>query len=228
MKQETKTKENLFELIKQLKDHRRKQGKRHPLETVVLIIIMGIMSGSKSERAIARFAKNNKQELIETLEIAREEVPSKSVINGIIQNIEFEKLENTFYQWSKQLVTIKKGEWLNLDGKAIRGTVVNASTKMQDFVSLVTVFINKQQQALTAKRINTKKENEMPSVRQLIKMLDLEGVTFTLDALHCQEKTVKAIVETNNNYVIGVKNNQENLFKAVKKTAKQPSQKEST
>lgn len=66
-------------------------------------------------------------------------------------------------------------------------------------------------------KIENKKESEIPVVQKLIKMLDLEGVTFTLDSLHCQKETVKTIIETGNNYIIQVKKNQPNLYKTLKK-----------
>ena len=218
MKKEIK--KNLFELLEELKDHRRKQGQRHSLQTILIVIIMAIMSGAKGERAVSRFAKNNEQELIRLLKIKRKKMPSRSVISGIIQNINFKKLENIFYKWSMQFISIKKNEWINLDGKAIRGTVANANSEMQDFVSLVTVFASRKQQVLSVGKINTKKENEIPTVRKLIEMLDLTGVIFTLDALHCQTKTVKTIIKTKNNYLIGVKGNQKRLYEQIKKTAK--------
>jgi len=74
--------------------------------------------------------------------------------------------------------------------------------------------------ALAADKIEKKKESEIPSVRKLIEMLDLKNVTFTLDALHCQEKTLKTIRETKNHYIIGVKKNQKNLLGHIKKTSK--------
>ena len=192
----SKSRENLLELlIRELKDHRRGQGKRHPIQIVVIIILMGIMSGAKSERGVVRFASNNKEELIELLEIERGEVPSRYVIREVIQHIEFKELEEIFYKWSKQHIEIEKGEWINIDGKTMRGTVMNKNSRLQDFVSLVSVFVNKRKQVLSVGKINTKKENEIPTVRELIQLLDLEGVIFTLDALHCQFETVKTIVE---------------------------------
>lgn len=140
---EEKSRKNLLELlIRELKDHRRGQGKRHPIQIVVIIILMGIMSGAKSERGIVRFGINNKEELIELLEIERGEVPSRSVMREVIQHIEFKELEEIFYKWSKQYIEIEKGDWINIDGKAIRGTVIYKNTKLQDFVSLVSVFVN--------------------------------------------------------------------------------------
>ena len=211
---------SLLNLLTQLEDNRRKQGQRHPLHILFLITIMAIMQGAKSERAIARFAINNKESLIKELEITRGEVPSRRILAQFIQTLDFNNLQNLFHTWTNKFVNIKKGEWLSIDGKALKGTIKNANDPMQDFMSLVTVFMNKKKQALFVGKINTKKENEIPKVKELIETLDLQGITFSLDALHAQTNTVKAITKTKNNYVIGVKNNQKNLFKTLKKTAK--------
>jgi len=209
--------QNIVELIKTLRDHRRKQGQRHPLEVVLLIIIMAVMAGAKGERAIARFAQNNKESLIKALGIKRKEVPTRSVIKGVIENIDFKSLQNIFYQWASQIVKIKEKDIISIDGKAIRGTVKNSQNNFQNFVSLVSVFASKRKQVLTTARIETQKENEIPKVQELIAMLNLKDVTFTLDALHCQEKTVKVIQKTGNHYIIGVKNNQKKLCQDIKK-----------
>jgi hypothetical protein len=213
-------KKNLVEHLHTLEDHRRKQGQRHPLHVVALVVIMGIMSGAKSERAVTRFAKNNKEVLIKTLQLTRNEVPSKSVIGSFVQHMDFKKLEELFHLWTMQFVHIEKGEWINIDGKAIRGTFKGQENTLQDFISLVTIFQHKKKQVLTVGKLNAKKENEIPTVRELIEMLNIQGVTFTLDALHCQSKTLKAIIRSKNDYLVGVKNNQKKLSAQLKKTVK--------
>lgn len=211
---------DLFALLKTLKDHRRKQGQRHPLEVILLIIIMAIMAGAKGERAIVRFAKNNQAALIKALEIQRKEVPTRSVIKGVIEHIDFAILQQLFYTWAVKIIKIQKLDIVSIDGKALRGTVTEAQNNLQNFTSLVSVFASKRKQVLTAAKINTKKTNEIPTVQGLIQMLDLQGVTFTLDALHCQTKTVKIIKKTGNHYIIGVKNNQKKLYQDIKKMPK--------
>ena len=152
-------KQSIFEFLNELKDYRRKQGQRHSLQLVLIIIITAIMSGAKSERAIVRFAKNNRDELIESLNIKRKEIPSRSVISGAIQNTDFEDFEKIFYKRSLQFIHAEKGDRINIDGKSIGGTAVNAGNKMQDFISLTTVFVNKKKQALSVGKINTNKKN---------------------------------------------------------------------
>ena len=209
--------QNILELLRTLKDHRRKEDQRHPKEVVLLIIIMVVMAGAKGERAIDRFAQNNKKALIKALRIKRKEVPSRSVIRGVIENINFKSLQEIFYRWALPMVKIKEKEVISIDGKAIRGTAKNSRDKFQNFVSLVSVFASKRKQVLTTTKRETQKENEIPKVQELLKMLNLKDVTFTLDALHCQEKTVKIIQKTKNHYIIGVKNNQKKLSEDIKK-----------
>jgi len=216
MKQNQKE-QGIRALLKTLKDHRRRQGRRHPLEVILLIIIMAIMAGARGERAIARFAQNNKKTLIKALGIERQEVPTRSVIKGVIENIDFTVLQNIFYGWALKIIPIKKKDIFSIDGKAIKGTVKEAQNNLQNFTSLVSVFASQRKQVLTSAKIETGKESEIPTVRELLKMLDLKEVTFTLDALHCQEKTVKAIKKSKNHYIIGVKNNQKKLYRDIKK-----------
>ncbi len=210
-------KQDIIALLKTLKDRRRKQGRRHPLEVVLTIIIMSIMAGAKSERAIARFSENNRESLIKALKIKRQEVPTRSVIKGIIENINFKDLQNIFHKWALKIIPIKKKDIVNIDSKALKGTVAEAQNNLQSFISLVSVFAAKRKQVLTSAKIETNKENEIPAVQELITMLDLKDVTFTLDALHCQEKTVKIIKKTGNHYIIGAKDNQKKLYKDIKK-----------
>jgi len=55
------------------------------------------------------------------------------------------------------------------------------------------------------------KSNEIPAVRELIEMLNLEGCMVVADALNCQKETAKAIVEGKADYLLNVKDNQSNL-----------------
>lgn len=216
MKKE-QTKPNLWVILGTLKDFRRSQGLRHPLQIVILTIILAIMAGAKSERAIARFLQNNRKELIKALHIERKELPSRTSVQRVIQGLDFKVLRDVFYTWARTMIPLNERDFLSVDGKAIRGTVKDAQSGLQAFVSLVSVFVSERKQVLTAEKIQTKKESEIPAVRKLIRLLDLEGVTFTLDALHCQAETLETIVKSKNHYIVGVKENQPKLLETLKK-----------
>lgn len=57
------------------------------------------------------------------------------------------------------------------------------------------------------------KSNEITAIPELLKMLDLRGALVTIDAMACQTKIAKAIVNQGGDYLLAVKNNQGQLRK---------------
>lgn len=217
-KQRFKKQSNLFLMLFDLEDFRRGQGRMHTLPMVLMIFIMSTMSGFNGFRPAGDFIEKHREELIKLFKPKKGRLPSFQTIARILENINFEKLTDIFYRWASARVAISKNEWCSLDGKAIGGTVTNPHDRHQHFTSLVSVFSSKQKQILATGKIENGKKSEIETVKQLIEMLGLTGVIFSLDALHCQKDTVKTIVKSKNNYCIGVKGNQKNLHSRVKKT----------
>ena len=185
--QETK---NLFILLNDLTDYRRAQGKMHELRFVMIIVIMAIMSGFNSLRAMGDFVKKNQKELIQLFQPSKNRLPSHQTIGRILQNVDFNELNKIFHNWAINYVAIENKDWISADGKAIAGTVSHSQNKFQQFTSLISLFSSKRKQVISADRINSKKENEIPKLKELIKALDLKGVVITADALHCQKGTI--------------------------------------
>ena len=217
-KQKSIKQDNLLQLLSDLEDFRRGQGRMHPLSMALLIFIMATMSGFNGFRPTGDFIKKHKKELIKLFKPKNDRLPSFQTIARILENIDFDELTEIFYRWASSRVVIKKSEWCSLDGKAIGGTVKNPHDSHQQFTSLVSAFASKQKQVLATGKVVSGKKSEIETVKQLIEMLDLKGVVFSLDALHCQKDTVKTIVKSKNHYVIGVKGNQKKLHSKVKKT----------
>ena len=69
--------------------------------------------------------------------------------------------------------------------------------------------------------MENKKKSEIATVQELLEILDLKGVVFTFDALHCQKKTLDGIVDSGNDYLVKVKGNQANLYKAIQEHTKE-------
>ena len=62
------------------------------------------------------------------------------------------------------------------------------------------------------------KPNEVPAVRDLLKALaDLAGAVITIDALHAERDTAKAILAHQTGYVMTVKGNMPTLYQQFKK-----------
>lgn len=210
--------DNLFELLSELKDHRRSEGRMHELRFVVLLVIMSSMSGFSGVRATGDFIKKNKKDLIKIFKPKNNRLPSRQTVGRVMQNIDFNELIKIFHKWSANYIEIKDGEWISIDGKAIRGTVSKPNNSKQEFINLVSIFVSKQKHILHVGKINNKKQSEIPKVRELINSLSVKNAVLTLDALHCQKETTRLIIESKNNYCIGVKKNQKKLYEQIKKT----------
>ena len=57
---------------------------------------------------------------------------------------------------------------------------------------------------------------EISALRDLIKMLDIRGITITADALHCQRETCELIVQEGGDYCLGLKGNQGDMHADVR------------
>jgi len=177
---------------------------------------MGLLSGRIGIRALADFTNRHKKELIAELKIPKGRVPSYSTFQRVITGLDFNELAAVFKEWASQFLHEDPQPWLAIDGKVIKGTITDAQTPYQNWVSLVSVFGVKSGIVLGAVSFESHKTNEITVVPQLIEQLGLKGAMFTLDALHCQKKTVQQIIDSENDYVIAVKGNQPSLLQAVK------------
>ncbi|HEY9778975.1 MAG TPA: ISAs1 family transposase [Leptolyngbyaceae cyanobacterium] len=90
-------------------------------------------------------------------------------------------------QWASSTFPTSPNEWVSIDGKSIRGTVTGSRTAYQNFVSLVSVYSSRLSVVLATQQFESKNSGELTFVQTLLKALQLEGVVFTMDALHCQK-----------------------------------------
>lgn len=181
---------SLIEKLGEIEDFRTTDGRRHPLWVVLIIVLMGTMSGYLGYRALGDFAKRHREDLVEALKIPKGRVPSYSTIRRVMMGIDFDELAKVFQSWASESVNISAGEWLSIDGKSIRGTVHKSHSPYQNFICVVSVFTNHQGLVLTQDKFENKHGSEISTVQGLIKTLHLEQAVLSMDSLHCQKKLV--------------------------------------
>jgi hypothetical protein len=176
---------SIFEALQQVKDPRTKSGRRHNLAVVLLINIMAIMSGYTGVRSKQDFINRNERSLKNIFDpnLLKHGLPSKNTIDRTMQVIDYNDLNNVLFQ----VFEVPKGTAIHLDGKAIRSTATSGQSFNQTFTSVVTAFANGKG-IMGRSFVNGSKSNEISTVQDLIKALNLQGMVLTLDALHCQKK----------------------------------------
>ena len=82
----------LIEYLKKVKDFRLDQGQRHQLWFILLIVILGLMTGHLGYRALGDFAKYQQRHLTKYFRIRRRKVPSYSTIRRAIIGVNWANL----------------------------------------------------------------------------------------------------------------------------------------
>lgn len=182
---------SLIDYLKLIPDPRQKKGNRHPLWLILLIMIMGCMSGYWGYRQLGRFVERHRRSLIQLLQIPKARVPSYSTLRRVMLVLDYHEVQKVFNQWSQKYSIIPQHEFVSMDGKSLKNTVTNYDNAQQNFINCVSAFSHQRGLVLGVQVMENQKESEINVVRNLIELLDLKGVVFTFDALHCQKKRWK-------------------------------------
>jgi len=203
-------KDGLIDLLRAIKDPRKRRGKRHPIGLILAICVCATLSGAKSFEDIADWAKKLSRRQLKRLGSWRGKPPSLSTIRRVLLMIDAESFDLKIYDWLIQQNLIS-GKVLALDGKTLRGS----RDGEQKGVHLLSAVIHKEGIVVAQKNVG-EKTNEIPVARDMLKQLNIEGCVVTADAMHTQTETAKQIViEQNADYVFTVKDNQPTLRKAI-------------
>jgi hypothetical protein len=179
--------------LKELPDVRREAGQRHQQDFVLMIVLFATMSGYIGYRAIGDFIEKHHKDLIALFKPKKNRVPSYSTVRRVLMHLNPKSFHQAYQKWLEDVRTVRgmreenAGEanrWHAVDGKAVRGANRLSET---DYTHLVSIFATFDKVVVDSEKVNAK-TNEIPCVQEMIEQSDLEGVIFTIDALHCQKK----------------------------------------
>ena len=137
-------------------------------------------------------------------------IPSKSTLTRIFIMMSPKWLGLSIACILKTMIK-EKTEQIMLDEKAIRST--DAIKTIDTMMNIVTAYTDT---GISLGQITVdSKSNEIPAVRDLIEMMDIEGLIITADAMHCQKETAEKIIENKGDYVLQLKANQGRFYEEV-------------
>ena len=128
---------NLITSLQEIRDFRAFQGRRYPLWLILLLVIMGTISGCRSYYALEDFGARHYKAISKQLGLKITRLPSDTTFRRILQKLDFQALAQQFEQWANSNFNPEPGEWIAMDGKSIEGTVTEPRTAYQNFVGNV-------------------------------------------------------------------------------------------
>ena len=190
--------------LKEVQDPRQLGKIKHLLTDILAMCIISIMCGAKSTHQIHMFVKCREDWFKRILEMPNG-VPSRLTINRVLSLIQPKKFCIIFTEIMQQIQRVSKGAIVSLDGKSC------FSKKGENPLYMVSAWCNENSSILGQLQANVK-SNEITAIPELLALLDIQGLTVTIDAIGCQKKIIEQIVTKNKaDYVIGLKGNQGNM-----------------
>jgi len=178
----------LLDVLADVPDPRRAEGKLYKLPYVLLFAILAIVTGCNSYRGIVTFIAVHRHRLNATFGLNWRRAPAHTAIRYILQGLDPTAVEGAFRHHAALLqaarATPGQGS-IALDGKTLRGSF----DKFRDRAAAQVLSAFATDTALVLAHIDiAEKSNEIPAAQTLLAELGVAQDTLvTLDALHCQK-----------------------------------------
>lgn len=200
------------EQLSQVPDPRDARGVRHRLDEVLMIVLCAVVCGAEDCESIVEFGEAKERWLRSFLEL-RYGIASADTFRRILAALEPAALERCLIAWLKGWKAYQRGGVVAVDGKRLRSSFDRASGKAA--IHMISAWAAESGLTLGQLAVDAK-ENEITALPSLLKLLNLERATVTVDAMGCQTAIAAQIVEQGGDYVLALKTNQPSLHEDAK------------
>ena len=208
---------HLLDILAEVPDPRNKKGKRHPLPSVLALIVIGLMSNHKGYTSIATWARSQ-PELANALGFRSPKTPCAATIHNLLKRLDVVRLEASLTKWvfSKledfQVLKTQHLEGIAIDGKELCGSEDPETGFRTHLLSAVSHELG----VVLAQAAVSGKTNEIPISTQLLKTFDVVGKVLTTDALLTQKTFCEEVLENQADYALPVKENQKKMYEDIR------------
>ncbi len=197
----------LVEQLKTLADPRRQcRNLRHLMHDILVLGFWGTLAGCDDFVEIAAWASLHEGFFRTFLELPHG-IPSHDTFTRVFATVRTDALQGILLSWLQQRRGLP-GEWVHIDGKAMRRT--RRPSHALGALNVVSAWASAA--GLTLGQVAVEgKSNEITAIPLLLEVLDLQDKIVTIDAIGCQKEIAAAIVGAGGDYVLSVKDNQPTL-----------------
>ena len=198
--------------FRRLHDPRVTGRTKHLLIDLLVLALCGIIANGDDWPDIALFARQREAWFRRFLRLPGG-IPAHDTFERVFAALNPRALEACCLAWLRAVAGLADVEHIAIDGKSLRGSAggkLGASHVVSAWATAAQVSLG--QVAVDGKG------NEITAIPQLLELLDLDGAPVTIDALGCQQRIAKKIVDRGGDYVLVVKANQERLLADIQET----------
>jgi predicted transposase YbfD/YdcC len=200
------------EYFDELDDPRMESKTHHPLLSVLMITVLGVLCGAESWVDLAIFAQAKRTFLSDFLDLPHGP-PRKDTFRRVFEALEPMAFRRCFLRWIGELVGSLEGKHVAIDGKTLRAALAHRDVLPLHLVHAWVV----DNQVLFAQLAGWGKGQELSALPDLLRLLNVRGATITIDALGCQREIAQQIREQKADYLLNVKDNQPTLHQEVRR-----------
>lgn len=209
---------SLHQHFRWVPDPRTGNNKKHNLLEVLILSILAVLCGAESWYEMEEFGKE-KEDFLRQLLPLENGIPSHDTINRVFMLIDAALFEQCFRAWTAELSRgieaadpSGEKELIAIDGKSI----CNSACKHQGLgaLHLVSAWYGRNQLVLGQQKV-ADKSNEITAIPALLSLLSIKGAVVSIDAMGTQKAIAENIIESQGDYILALKQNQETLYDQV-------------
>jgi len=205
------TPQSLWDFLGQIVDPRSASGRRYTLQSILALLIAGMICGKHSLRAIARWGRRLSPEQLQLIGINRLSSPSQATIHNLLVRLKASDLEAALGKWV-QAFADEGPLQIAIDGKTIK----SSATEEYPALHLLSAYCTSLEGVFHQLAV-ADKQNEITAAKELLFHLPIQGNIFSGDAMFCQRELCERIVTNFGDYLFTVKGNQKVLFEGLQK-----------
>jgi len=181
----------------------------HSVGRTLTIVILGFLCKLQDVDEIQQWAEEPRTREFLLRNFAICTIPTCRWINEILSIVKPESLNEVFTRWTAEMLPkFLDGLTISFDGKTICST--GKMSNYEKSLHILSAYLCESGLTIGQKTVD-EKSNEIPAMRELIKLMDIRGSMVVADALHCQTETAAVIIENGGDYLLNAKGNQETL-----------------
>src|SRR6516162_3376512 len=193
--------------LRRLHDPRIERNRRHLLVDIITIAICAVIGNADSWVDVATFATRRKEWFELLLELPGG-IPSQHTFLRVFDRLDPVALQQGLIGWLHHITELLGVRHIAIDGKTLRHSGGGKSPHRH--LHLVSAWATEANLTLAQVAVD-EKSNEITAIPRLLELLDLKGALVTIDAMGCQKEIAATILEGGGDYLLTVKDNQENL-----------------